>query len=75
MFLAFSLAHNRPVIQTGSRRALNRILDEAGYARVLLILCETFPGFDAWNWDMDRVKTGASIFAINVAMGLDGSSR
>lgn len=74
-FVAFSLIHNRPVIQASSRAGLNRLIDECEYARVTLILCETFAGFDAWHWDMDRVKTGASIFAINVAMGLDGSSR
>jgi hypothetical protein len=74
-FLAFSLIRNRPVVQAVARERFNAIIDEAELPRAMLILCETFPGFDAWHYDMDRVKTGASIYLINVAMGLDDSSR
>lgn len=63
-FLAYDLRFGRIVIQAGTLAGLNMIIREGGYPEQMLIRIESGE-MTAWDWDMQRVETGARIYAIN----------
>lgn len=63
-FLAFDLRFGRIVIQAGTLDGLKMIIREGGYPEGMLIRIESGE-MTAWDWDMQRVETGARIYAIN----------
>lgn len=68
--LAFSRTFNRPVIQTGSLTALDRIIRDCEYLSGELILVQCFDNLDAWHWTPEQIKAGSDLFVVNRAMGV-----
>ena len=63
-FLAYDLRFGRPVMQASTLETFNMLIQEGGYPEAMLIRIESAE-MTAWNWDMQRVETGARIYAIN----------